>query len=144
MKSNLTLSIFLLFFLQNVNRKRVKSNSFYNFRRQRREIKTFFLKIIFEMNFEAEKGELSTHGDVANDANLIWLWLATTFEWLLATLECDAESCFCLPAKNFNSTLICFCNFAQTRLLGTYFRIQVRKSKPRTVSQAPSRYDLVL
>jgi hypothetical protein len=44
MKSNLTLSIFLLFFLQNVNRKRVKSNSFYNFRRQRREIATVFEK----------------------------------------------------------------------------------------------------
>lgn len=76
MKSNLTLSIFFFFFFsfQKVNRKSVKSKFFLQFPSNltRNENFSIFGEPL-EVTFEAEKGELSTRGAVANDAMLIRL-----------------------------------------------------------------------
>lgn len=66
--------------------KVLKANSFFTISIEFDEKwKLLVLKDISKMNFEAEKGELSTNGAVANDANPIQLWLAMTFEWQPAT-----------------------------------------------------------
>lgn len=84
-KSDFKYFFFFFFSFQKVNRKSVKSKFFLQFPSNLTRNEKFWLIVTSEVTFEAEKGELSTRGAVANDANPERPWLAMTCEWLSAT-----------------------------------------------------------